>query len=448
MTTVRVAGFLVQDISSPRNKVYGSIVWLDPATGEANMASAYGPMSQLRNKTLSHVRDHAPQTSARNSRPAVGHTPRSVADAFAARWDEKVSGRGYNTSLGGPVVVDVDGDLLIDHQTAVRVVFADHIKGVAASGTVAEVASAALGTQASTTNVAAPSRAARPALRGSGNAPVILPNGDPYYPRMIGGVTDVDLLRSARANDMAVGFYGAAGTGKSTAALAAFGDELISYTFHDDSTPASLIGSWVPDNSAPSGFSYRKGPLTRAAEEGRPFLADELSRAPQGTIPALFSLLDSRRELVLEDLGGEIVSAAPGFTVVATWNVEGIGVRALDPAMLRRLPIKVEVTHDYTAAERRGVNPSLLKVARNLATRRAAVLANGGFPTWVPSVPNLLASQTMLNAGLGEEVAVGALVAECPVDERLDDPDGTGTVMDVIREVFDVDSALTTAAAA
>lgn len=445
MTQVSVAGFLVQDATSRRSKVYGSIVWLDPVSGEANMASAYGGLSQLGNKTLTHVRDHAAQTSAPRSRPAVGHTPADVVDAFSKRWDEKAVSRNYTTQLGGPVVVQVPSDVLTDHQAAVRCVLADHISGFTQSGTPGEVATRAL-MPSNSTQVAAPSRAARPTLTGSGTAPVILPNGEPYYPRMIGGVTDVDLLRTAREHGMAVGFYGAAGTGKSTAAIAAFGDELISYTFNDSTTPASLIGSWVPDNSAPSGFSYRKGPLTRAAEEGRPFLADELSRAPEGTIPCLFSLLDSRRELVIEDLGGEIISAAPGFTIAATWNVEGVGVRPLDPAMLRRLAIKVEVTHDHSAAERRGVNPSLLKVARNLATRRATIVANGGFPTWVPSVPNLLASQQMLDAGLGEEIAVGALIAECPVDERSDDPDGAGTVMDVITAVFDVDSALTTTA--
>ena len=56
----------------------------------------------------------------------------------------------------------------------------------------------------------------------------MLANGDTYYPRTVGGTTDVKLLRTLRSLKLGIGLKGEPGAGKTTLPEAAFGaDSLV-----------------------------------------------------------------------------------------------------------------------------------------------------------------------------------------------------------------------------
>ena len=435
MSIVEVAAWLVQDRTSPRKKVYGAAAWVDPATGEAMLFTAHGTQSQLTAATLVVMDEHDPNKKMYGP---VSHDPAQVAKRFEGRRDEK---RHYGDVLGGPAVVEVDESALADprNSKAIAKFLRDHIYRVAATGSISDVAHAALYGAVGAAPAATPSvPASRPTLApSSAVAPIDMPDGSQYFPRMVGGVTDVELLRCARTTLRAhIGLYGSTGTGKSTLPVAAFGADNVIYSkMHGDSKVADLLGKFVPaapgDQSA-SGFVFRPGPLYIAMREGKVFVADEINRAPSETVAVLLGATDASRTVVLDDLPGQTLTAADGFMVVATWNEHGVGTAPLDEAILRRLAVKVEVTNDYDAAARRGVGSTLLKVARNLATMRASAIANDELPTWVIPVATLLECQAMADAGLGDEIVVGTLAAACPEEYRTDE------VLSAIETVFNV----------
>lgn len=437
MSIVEVAAWLIQDPTSPRKKVYGAAAWVDPATGEAMLFTAHGTQSQLTAATLVVMDEH--DLNKKQYGP-VSHDPAQVADRFIGRRADKSH---YGTVLGGPAVVEVDeSELANPHNSkAIAKFLRDHVYQLAATGSVAGVVRDALYGALGAAPAAAPAPTvptSRPPLApSSAVAPIDMPDGSQYFPRMVGGVTDVELLRCARTTLRAhIGLYGSTGTGKSTLPVAAFGADNVVYSkMHGDSKVADLLGKFVPaapgDQSA-SGFVFRPGPLYIAMREGKVFVADEINRAPSETVAVLLGATDASRTVVLDDLPGQTLTAADGFMVVATWNEHGVGTAPLDEAILRRLAVKVEVTNDYDAAARRGVGPTLLKVARNLATMRASAIANDELPTWVIPVATLLECQAVADAGLGDEIVVGTLAAACPEEYRTDE------VLSAIETVFNV----------
>lgn len=413
MTNVSVAGWIRQNASSPTGKVYGALTWTDPTDGSVRFFTLYG---QGR---------HLGSSLTVNDERATAKAIRTVHDAqreFANRLATKEN-RGYTVGLGGPTVVEVDESLL---GNANRVL--DQF-----DGTIAAVdAESAAATALTTTATAAAAVTAPPAAVSTATAtkvqPVTLPTGDLYYPRLVGGIADVELLRTARSSGLMVGLQGPPGSGKTTLPIAAFAD-LVTVQAHGDLTVADLVGKFVPDNASPSGFAWRDGPLTIAMLEGRVLLVDEITRAPSETLAALLSATDTRRSLIIDDQPGRTIQAAPSFYVVIAYNVEGQGVRPLDEALKRRFPIRINVETDYDAAARKGVGTKLITVARNLKTKSAQAVANGQWATWVPQMATLLDVQSALDAGFGDDIATGMLLGACTDDDPT-------AVSDTIAAVF------------
>lgn len=127
---------------------------------------------------------------------------------------------------------------------------------------------------------------------------------------------------------------------------------------------AHLVGEYLPDGSGK--FSWTDGPVTRAARlsQDRPTILvfDELTRIGRvAELARIYSLLDDRRELVLDekrDENGEaeVIKAGQLF-IGATANppddegADYVGVVELDPALVRRFGIQPHVTYPDAAIE-------------------------------------------------------------------------------------------------
>jgi len=132
------------------------------------------------------------------------------------------------------------------------------------------------------------------------------------------------VLSAADTKRQNVLLYGAAGTGKTTAAMqyaARTGRPFMRIAFDRTTEPADLKGGRYPSESG--GIEWHDGNLTRAFRvPGMVLLLDEPTLLRSGSLAVLQTALDTRR-LVLDT--GEVVHAAPDLFVIAADNTDLTG---------------------------------------------------------------------------------------------------------------------------
>lgn len=237
------------------------------------------------------------------------------------------------------------------------------------------------------------------------------PSGDPYLPRMVGGIVDVTVVRAAIDHGWTVGLAGEPGSGKTTLAQVAAPD-LLQLTFHGETTVEDIVGRYNPDPTAPSGFAWVDGPLLQAMREGRPFLADELPRAPQEVQAVFLSVCDHRRTYIdTSNPNVGQVEAADGFAVLIAYNPgSGFGI---PEALHDRIAFTVTVPTDLSTAENLGVPKAFVDAARALMAANDVARAKSMEPVWVPSLRALLKARDIAPV-LGIGFAARSLVSACP----------------------------------
>jgi hypothetical protein len=254
-----------------------------------------------------------------------------------------------------------------------------------------------------------------------GNDKYKRPNGDDYYSRLWGEHNDVEVLRKARKNNQYILLYGAPGCGKTALVEAAFGEGLETIIGTGDTEVADFVGGYVQTPSG--GFIWEDGPLVRAAEQGKPFLIDEVGLIDPKVLSLAYGLMDGRRELVVTaNPERGTVKAKEGFYVVAATNPNAPGVR-LSEALLSRFQIHAEMTTDWALAKKLGAPAPIVTAAQNLAKKQQT-----GEVSWAPQMRELLAFRDLAK-DFGTKFAIANLLAAAP---ELDRP----VVADVFTRVF------------
>jgi nitric oxide reductase NorQ protein len=133
-------------------------------------------------------------------------------------------------------------------------------------------------------------------------------------------VGDEDMVfKAACRQGLAVVLKGPTGCGKTRFVEAMAHDlglPLITVSCHDDLTTADLVGRFLLESGE---TRWVDGPLTRAVRDGAICYLDEVVEARQDTTVVLHPLADHRRQLPIDRLG-IVVDAAPGFTLVVSYN--------------------------------------------------------------------------------------------------------------------------------
>ncbi|MFF3734053.1 AAA family ATPase [Streptomyces sp. NPDC002476] len=418
-------GFKVQDLSSPQQKTYVAVA---TSTGYCHTASAGHTKPVYR-------RANAVGDSGTKNPKVLAKEAWQV---LQRKWTEKHDRNGYSNILIKPILID-DSELSeADSKDARKTVEYFEAEAQRPNGphvradvlrTLAKMFIDGQLSQAQPATAAPRAQAAdqRDAMI-KGEREYYRPNGQIYRPRDLGGHHDVALLKHLRTAGIPVRLYGLPGTGKSALAEAAFGRDLITINGHGDMTVSHFVGSYLPQNDGT--FKWADGPLTRAMKEGRPLFVDEITRIPSEVLAVLYSVLDGRGTLSLDDKpDAPVVTAAPGFYALCGYNPEGIGVRQLDDALVSRFAVPVEVTTDLDAAKALGVPAKFIRLAENLRTKDAKDREDGGAGVWVPQMRELLLASTVAKTA-GVMFAASVIVGQCPR------PEDVPTVTDVASKVF------------
>jgi nitric oxide reductase NorQ protein len=237
------------------------------------------------------------------------------------------------------------------------------------------------------------------------------PNGVDYFVRKISGHDDVLAVRAAHDDLLPILLYGPPGTGKTALLEAAFNDRGFYYVGGTgDTEVADFIGSYVPVSATE--FVWEDGPMLKAAEEGKPFIVDEVALIDPKAMAVVYPVMDGRGEIVVTSNPARgTVKVKPGFVVYGACNPNAPGAR-MSEALLSRFPLQFEVQTDYALAKRMGVPAKVVTAAQNMATR-----VESGTLSWCPQLRELL-DYVRIEKRFGADMALRNMVSTAPEMDR------------------------------
>ena len=252
---------------------------------------------------------------------------------------------------------------------------------------------------------------------------------EPYY---LASGREVEIFEQCHASHLAVMLKGPTGCGKTRFVehmAWRLKRPLVTVSCHDDLTASDLIGRFLIRHD---GTQWQDGPLTRAVREGALCYLDEVVEARQDTVVVLHPLTDHRRLLPI-DKTGELISAAPGFQLVVSYN-PGYQrlLKDLKPSTRQRFvaldfdfpPPDAEAT---IVAHESGVDAevadALVRIGQRVRRLRDQGLAEA------PSTRLLVATARLVASGIAPAAACRAAL----VGPLTDDPDLVLAISDIVN---------------
>jgi len=256
--------------------------------------------------------------------------------------------------------------------------------------------------------------------------------GEPWY---LASGDEIAIFEQCHAAGLAVMLKGPTGCGKTRFVehmAWRLRRRLATVSCHDDLTASDLVGRFLIGHD---GTVWNDGPLTRAVRDGAICYLDEVVEARQDTVVVLHPLTDHRRILPI-DKTGEVLKAAPGFMLVASYN-PGYQrmLKDLKPSTRQRF---VALDFDFPPPAREaeivaregrvddGTAHGLVALAARLRGLRDRGLAE------VPSTRLLVATARLAAGGIDLRQACRAAL----VGPLSDDPSLAGAMVDLVDATF------------
>ena len=246
---------------------------------------------------------------------------------------------------------------------------------------------------------------------------------------------ECDLFETAHENGLPLLLKGPTGCGKTRFVeymACTLGKPLYTVACHDDLSAADLIGRYLLKGGE---TVWVDGPLTRAVREGGICYLDEVVEARKDVTVVLHPLTDTRRTLMLDRTGEELL-APPGFMLVASYNPGYQNVlKRLKPSTRQRfLSISFDFSEFETeiavVAKESRLDPGrvapLVRLAGHIRNLSGMDLEEG------VSTRLLIYAATLMSGGMGVDQALEAAI----IQPLSDEPDVQQSLRDLVSTVY------------
>ncbi len=246
---------------------------------------------------------------------------------------------------------------------------------------------------------------------------------------------ECDLFETAYDNDLPLLLKGPTGCGKTRFVehmAARLNKPLYTVACHDDLSASDLIGRYLLKGGE---TVWVDGPLTRAVREGGICYLDEVVEARKDVTVVLHPLTDTRRTLMIDRTGEELV-APKGFMLVASYNPGYQNVlKRLKPSTRQRF---LSVSFDFPDPEteiavvtresrlEKGRVAPLVRLAGHIRRLSGMDLEEG------VSTRLLIYAATLMAGGMGVDQALEAAV----IEPLSDEPDVQKALRDLVMTIY------------
>jgi nitric oxide reductase NorQ protein len=254
------------------------------------------------------------------------------------------------------------------------------------------------------------------------------PAAEPYYRPTS---NEIEVFSVCHSRGLPAMLKGPTGCGKSRFAehmAWRLGRPLVTIACHEDLTASDLTGRYLIRGGE---TLWVDGPLTVAARLGAICYLDEIVEARQDTVVVIHPLTDDRRILPI-DKTGELVSAAPGFQLVISYN-PGYqhATKDLKPSTRQRFvtlefdfpppALETEIVMHESGVEKR-IARELVELARKIRALRDQGLAEA------PGTRLLVSTARLIASGVAADQACAVAL----VGPLTDDPDLAAAISDLV----------------
>ncbi|MFY9300080.1 MAG: MoxR family ATPase [Candidatus Nitrosotenuis sp.] len=228
----------------------------------------------------------------------------------------------------------------------------------------------------------------------------------------------LEILNKANESGLFVLVIGPKGTGK-TSLVREFatkkGATLESINFSLRTRESHLVGTKTLVEGT---VGFDEGILIKSMKDGSFLYLDELNAAEADVLLRLDEALDDRRQIVLKESTGELITADPKWFVIATINpMSHVGTKELPPQLLSRFPVRIRLDYPPEQTELEIVKRHVsgahddkllqgIKLANSL--REAAAVEELYYS---PSLRETIAFGKLLDAGVDAKKAANIVFA-------------------------------------